>query len=176
MASDYQSSEDEREPTVIPEETSEISETSHEEEQGEEELEENEDGSPDVQFRESIDGLQIRDGELESPDVLNKNKTVKIKVEDKSPLVRRDDMEKITIDASGMRGSEDSKSRKESKSPLTVRHRRSKTSNYSTLTGHKEKPLPFNAVRYIGNMLKELKNGIQEDKMEMNSNKSFGQQ
>jgi hypothetical protein len=46
-----------------------------------------------------------------------------------------------------------------------MRHRRSKTSNYSSLTA-KEKPLPFNAVRYIGNMLKEMKNGIQEDKME----------
>lgn len=57
---------------------------------------------------------------------------------------------------------------------MTRHHRKSKTSNYSTLTG-KEKPLPFNAVRYIANMLKEIKNGIKED-VEINSTKSIGGQ
>ena len=41
------------------------------------------------------------------------------------------------------------------RSPNMRMHRRSKNSNYSSLTG-REKPLPFNAVRYIGNMLKEM--------------------
>jgi len=57
------------------------------------------------------------------------------------------------------------------KSPSLKHARKSKASNYSSLTG-REKPLPFNAVRYIGNMLKEMKGGIQEEGAM--SNKSFG--
>ena len=58
------------------------------------------------------------------------------------------------------------------KSP-TMRARRSRISNYSQSNYGREKPLPFNAVRYIGLMLKQMKDGqiIHEEKED--SIKSF---
>ena len=88
MASDYQSSDGERNEVqeAIPEETSELSSTGSDQEEGEVEFEEN-DGQD--AFRQSIDGINIEEQELgESP--ATNGKRVQIQAESKSPMVGRD--------------------------------------------------------------------------------------
>lgn len=46
-----------------------------------------------------------------------------------------------------------------------ARARKSRTSNYTNLS-NKEKPLPFNAVRYIALQLKQMHDGIDENEFE----------
>ena len=81
MASDYQSSEGERNEVneVVPEETSEISSSEEEHEEGECEFEEN-DGQEGHGIRQSIDGINIEEQELgEAP------AEKKVKMEAESP-------------------------------------------------------------------------------------------